>query len=574
MRFSKLLIQTYKDTPTDASLPSHQLMHRAGFILKSAAGLYNYSPLMLKVIEKTNSIIRHELAKIDCLEITLSLTTPAELWKQSKRWDELGQLMVQFTDRAENQLCISPTNEEAVVDYFKKIAKSYKQLPTCLYQINTKFRDEIRPRFGLMRAREFIMKDAYSFHMDKTCLDSFYEKMYSAYSSIFSSMGLEFIAVEADAGAMAGQNAKTHEFQVLSENGEDQLVVCREENIAMNVEMAITKRPPLEFNINDEQTQEVSTPETNTIEKLSKFFNLKAHHFLKTLVFHAKKDDEEIIVLAVCLGDDEINEFKCKKHLNVTHLELASKNVLDRFGFVNGYVGPILAESKNAIVLLDSHIDLSASYIVGANKKDTHLKNVIVNRDFNGFKVADIRTAANTDISLKGNPIEFCKGIEVGHIFQLGNKYTQALDASVLTNQGKAMYPEMGCYGIGVGRAIAASIEQLHDDKGICWPVSICPFEVVINQAFSKDQVCVEASESFYSQLKKLSIDVIIDDRDISIGIKFKDSDLIGFPYQVVFGKTYKNNGEVEVIERKTGQKVLLTVQNAVEFLATKLSKE
>lgn len=573
MRFSTLFIQTYKDTPTDATLPSHQLMHRAGFILKSAAGLYNYSPLMLRVIDKVNKIIRQELEKIDCLEISLSLTTPAELWKQSKRWDELGQLMVQFTDRSENQLCLSPTNEEAVVDYFKKIAKSYKQLPTCLYQINTKFRDEIRPRFGVMRAREFIMKDAYSFHMDKQCLDSFYEKMYQAYNAIFTRLGLDFIAVQADAGAMAGAGAKTHEFQVLSENGEDELVVCRKENSAMNLEMAITKRLPLEFNTSLDLPNSVDTPDTNTIEKLTSFFSIPAHHFLKTLVFEAKKEDKDVIILAVCLGDDEVNPMKCQNVLSVSHIQLASKSTLEKETFVNGYVGPII-ENKNVEIIIDSHVDISASFIAGANKKDTHLENVVPKRDIKKYSQADIRMASKDDVSLNGNRLEFCKGIEVGHIFQLGNKYTKALDASVLTNQGKALFPEMGCYGIGVGRAIAASIEQLHDEKGICWPEQISPFQVVINQAFSKDESCVLASEAFYNQLKSKHIDVIIDDRDVSIGIKFKDSDLIGFTYQVVFGKTFKNDGVLEIVERKTGKKELMNTKDALKFLLDKLTTE
>ena len=573
MRFSKLFIQTYKDIPSDATLPSHQLMHRAGFILKSAAGLYNYSPLMLRVIQKSNDIIRQELTKIDCLEISLSLTTPADLWKKSQRWDELGNLMVQFTDRSENQLCLSPTNEEAVVDYFKKIAKSYKQLPTCLYQINTKFRDEIRPRFGLMRAREFIMKDAYSFHLDKACLNNFYKNMYNAYEAIFKRMGLDFIAVQADAGAMAESGSQTHEFQVLSDNGEDELVVCRQENNAMNLEMAKTKREPVSFEFNSNNYHEVLTPNINTIEKLTKFFSIPSCFFLKTLVFKAKKADEDVIVLAVCLGDDEINPVKCANHLQLTQIQLASSECLKKENFVNGFVGPLGAKS-NAYVIVDSHVNIDASYIIGANKKDTHLKDVIPKRDFSKFVQEDIRKALVTDVSLKGNKIEFCKGIEVGHIFQLGNKYTKSLEASVLNNQGKAFFPEMGCYGIGVGRAIAAVIEQSHDNKGMCWPVSISPFDVVINQAFLKDQSCVDASEVFYHELKANSIDVIIDDRNVSIGVKFKDADLIGFPYQVVFGKSFKNDGVIELIERKTGEKQLLTTSKALEFLIAKLSKK
>jgi len=570
MRFSKLFIQTYKDIPTDASLPSHQLMHRAGFILKSAAGLYNYSPLMLRVIQKTNNIIRDELDKIDCLEISLTLTTPAELWKKSQRWDELGNLMVQFTDRSKNQLCLSPTNEEAVVDYFKKIAKSYKQLPTCLFQINTKFRDEIRPRFGLMRAREFIMKDAYSFHIDKICLDTFYKDMYRAYEAVFTRMELDFIAVQADAGAMAGSGAQTHEFQVLSDNGEDDLVVCRQENSAMNLEMAITKRTPLKFDFNSNDYQEVETVQIDTIEKLTKFFSMPSYFFLKTLVFQAKKGDEDVVLLAVCLGDDEINPLKCANYFQLTQIQLASSACLNKECFINGYVGPLAAKSDTYIII-DSHIDISASYIVGANKKDTHLKNVIPKRDFSKFSQHDIRKSLPSDMSVSGNSLEFRKGIEVGHIFQLGNKYTKSLEASVLNNQGKAVYPEMGCYGIGVGRAIAAVIEQLHDDKGMCWPLSICPYSVVINQAFLKDQSCVDASMEFYKELKASSIDVIIDDRNVSIGVKFKDADLIGFPYQVVFGKSYKNDGVIELIERKTGEKQLMTTNQAIDILIDKL---
>ncbi len=573
MKFSKLFLQTFKEVPVDAQVPSHQLLHRAGFIQKAGTGLYHYSPLMMRVIEKTQAIIREELAKVDCLEISMSMATPAELWQESGRWDELGDLMVQFKDRLGRHLCLSPTNEESVVDYFRKTAKSYKQLPVCLYQINTKFRDEIRPRFGLMRAREFIMKDAYSFHIDKTCLDTTYQQMYDAYASIFSRMGLDVLVVEADAGAMADSGAKTHEFQVLADTGEDSLVVCKTESKAQNAEMAITKRNKIDTCTLKGSIEDVQTPEKNSIEDVCAFLKVPQTHALKSMLFVGTKDKKKQYVLACCLGDDNINTLKVAQHTGVANVELMSEDESSQLGFEMGVVGPVKCNPA-VTVIIDSHVDETASYIVGANKKNVHLKNVCISRDIATYSVYDIREACETDVSEKGNPIKMTRGIEVGHIFQLGQKYTKALKADVLNNQGKATHPLMGCYGIGVGRAIAAAVEQHHDEKGIVWPVSIAPYHVVILPLFMKDDTCKAAAETFYVQCKAKGLEVMIDDRECSPGIKFKDAELIGIPYQVVFGKTFKLDQTVEYNERKTAQRKTLSVGDCMAELSHKLAKK
>ncbi len=570
MRFSKLFIQTYKDIPADATLPSHQLMYRAGLIQKSGSGLYNYSPLMMRVIEKVTAIIREELNKIGCQEIYLTVATPSELWKSSDRWDELGDLMVQFKDRTNRELCLSPTNEEAVVDYFKKVAKSYKQLPVCLFQINTKFRDEIRPRFGVMRAREFSMKDAYSFHTSKKSLDLFYDEMYAAYQSIFNRMGLDFIAVEADAGAMAEKGAKTHEFQVLSENGEDELVVCREENVAMNTEMAVTKRED-SFDYNPNKPFElVETPDIKTIKDIGMFLSVSETQCLKSMVIKVKTPESVKWAIVCCIGDDEINLLKLCGYYKGASVEMATENEVIDLNLVHGFIGPVNISSSSIDILVDDRVDVDACYITGANKKGYHFKNVTISRDVSVFSKADIRYARKGDVSIKGNTLEFCRGIEVGHVFQLGNKYTQALKATVLDENGKSISPIMGCYGIGVGRAIAAVIEQCHDDRGIQWPLSIAPFKVIVIPVLAKSEECVKVAELIYQRCLEANIEVIIDDRKISPGVKFKDADLIGFPYQLIVGKSYKDTKLIEVFNRISNQKESLSIDDVLMYLKNK----
>ncbi|MBH38127.1 proline--tRNA ligase [bacterium] len=567
MKYSQLFIQTFKETPVDAQIISHQLLHRAGFIQKSGAGLYNYSPLMVKVIQNAMTIIREELSKINALEVSLSLATPAELWKESNRWEELGDLMIQFKDRLDRDLCLSPTNEEAVVDYFRKVAKSYKQLPVNLFQINTKFRDEIRPRFGLMRAREFAMKDAYSFHVDKTCLDNTYTAMFDAYSRIFERMGLNVMAVEADGGAMADSGAKTHEFHVLADTGEDELIVCKEEGWAANSEMAQTKRPDITYNDLQGPIELVETKNNHTIQELSLFLNEKESHCLKSVVLKGKKEHKQAYIMACCLGDDEINISKCMKHSAITQLECANEDDLDTLGLTKGVVGPVKLDHKEIHIIIDSHVKEEASFIVGSNKKGFHIKNVTIKRDIATYQQADIRMAKAHDVSMNGNSIDLCRGIEVGHIFQLGDKYTKALKASVLDHHGKSLYPLMGCYGIGVGRAIAAVVEQLADENGIVWPKALAPFYIAIIPLKSKDEIIANAAQRLYEKAQGMGMNVIVDDRHVSPGFKFKDADLMGFPIQIIIGETFKEEESVEVRWRQSGKKEKVNMHDCLKKL-------
>ena len=568
MKYSQLFIQTFKETPVDAQIVSHQLLHRAGFIQKAGAGLYNYSPLMVMVIQRAMTIIREELAKVGGLEVSLSLATPSELWKESNRWEELGSLMVQFKDRLNRDLCLSPTNEEAIVDYFRKIAKSYKQLPVCLFQINTKFRDEIRPRFGLMRAREFSMKDAYSFHQDKACLDRTYDLMFQAYSRIFERMGLSFMAVEADGGAMADSGAKTHEFHVLAATGEDELVVCNAEDWAANSEMAQTKRKNIEVNHSTDEMQLVKTTNNHTIQAISNFFEVPESQCLKSVLLTGKRDNNVVYIMACCLGDDDINITKCSKHSNLTQLTIASDEGLVNVGLIKGVLGPNNIEKKAIEILVDSQVDVSASFVAGANKKETHVKNMIISRDVTNYKQVDIRITKDADVSMNDNPIELCRGIEVGHIFQLGDKYTRALQASVLDNNGKAIFPVMGCYGIGVGRAIAAVVEQLADDNGIVWPESLTPFQLVIIPVKSKDEIIAKAGQELYELCQKNGLNVILDDRLVSPGFKFKDADLMGFPHQVIIGESLKQSNDIEYRSRQSAEKKIIKMDHCMTFLS------
>lgn len=556
MRLSKSFWQTYKENPNDAEIPSHQLMMRAGLIHKAGAGLYNYLPFALRSIKKIESVIREELDKIGCQEILMTVVTPGELWQESGRWDKMGDLMLKFQDKNKKSLCISPTNEEAVVDIFRSTIKSYKQLPITLYQINTKFRDEIRPRFGLMRGREFTMKDAYSFHVDKKSLDEVYDQLFEAYSSILKRLGLKFIAVEADGGAMASGDAKTHEFQVLASSGEDTLVYIPDSNYAANIEKAQTKRAKLDFSFDKAQCQEVSTPGKSTIEDVASFLKIPAHHSLKALVYKCVyvTQKKEKLVLAFLLGDDQLNEVKLVNYTKADHIQAASDSELERAGFVKGYIGPFGLNNEIEVVF-DSSIDPSAAYVVGACKKDFHRKNFIPQRDLATLNQADLRQAQSGDLALDGkSEVQITKGIEVGHIFQLGDKYTKALGVSVLDENGKAITPLMGCYGIGVTRILAACIEQNNDDKGIIWPAAVAPYQIHL-VSISKSQEFEDIANGIYQKLQDSALEVLFDDRaKIGPGFKFKDADLLGLPIRVVLGeRDYQSSGLIEVVERKTG---------------------
>lgn len=569
MRLSQGFWQTLKETPNDAEIPSHQLMMRAGLIHKTAGGLYTYLPMAFRSLKKIEKIIREEHDRIGCFEIQMPVITPAELWKETGRWDVMGPQMLRIKDRAERELCVSPTNEESVTDVFRKTINSYKQLPVCLYQINTKFRDEIRPRFGLLRGREFTMKDGYSLHMDKDCLDTFYQKIYGAYVAIFRRMGLDFIVVEADGGAMAAGGAKTHEFQLIADAGEDTLVTVPGTGYAANIEKAPTTRLNLKPLAAADYNQ-FATPNQKTCEEVAAAHGLDITHTLKSLVMQVIRGEKVHYYMVMLLGDDQLNEVKFKNAMNADHVRAAQAAELESLGLIKGFMGPT-HQAEKLSVLFDACIDLNSSYVVGANKEGFHAKGFVPSRDTKlSFKQLDLRLAKDGDV-MNGQPIVMKKGIEVGHVFQLGDKYTKSMGATVLNAQGKAITPLMGCYGIGVTRTLAASIEQSHDQDGIIWPAAIAPYDVYFGVIAKTDET-KKIAEEIYESFLKAGLEVLYDDRGMGPGGMFKDADLIGLPLRVVLGeRDFNATGEIEVKVRKTGETLKLKRETLVGTIKEKL---
>jgi len=555
MKLTRSIWQTFKEVPAEAEIPSHQLMIRAGLIHKSGSGLYTYMPFGYKVIRKIEQIVREEMNAVDSQEVLMSVVTPGELWQESGRWEKMGGLMLKFKDKGDRDLCISPTNEEAITDVFRKTVKSYKQLPQSVYQINTKFRDEIRPRFGLMRAREFIMKDAYTFHMDKACLDDGYKKIYEAYEKAFKRIGLDFVAVEADAGDMGDTDSQTHEFQAIAETGEDTIIYCAETDYAANLEKADTLREKLEFAKDEQVLEEVETPNMATIEDVCNFLKTPKHHSIKSLVYSAITGKDEEIILIQLLGDDELNDLKLKNYLGADEVKPTEEIKLNKLGMVKGFIGAVNLPEKMR-VFVDSAIDEEAYYTTGAMKKDYHLKGFNFKRDAGEYETLDLRMAKKGDRTPDGKGVvDEKKGIEIGHIFQLGDKYTKALDVKILDQNGKTMAPLMGCYGIGISRIVAAAIEQNHDENGIIWPKAIAPFDVYF-ATIAKTEEYKKIGDDIYEELKKAGFDTLFDDRKAGAGFKFKDSDLLGLPVRIVMGeRDFKEKGELEVVIRKTNEK-------------------
>ena len=571
MRLSQGYWQTLKETPSDADVVSQQLMMRAGLMYKTGAGLYTIQPMAFRSLKKVEKIIREELDKINCFEIQMPVVTPAELWQESGRWDGMGGQMLKAIDRAERQVCLSPTNEETVTDLFRRTVNSYKQLPVCLYQINTKFRDEIRPRFGLMRAREFCMKDGYSFHMDKASLDKFYDEIYGAYENIFRRMGLEFIAVEADAGAMAGAGAKTHEFQVVADNGEDYVVYVPRTKFAANIEKAMTVRKNITLAPAAELTK-FATPNQKTCEEVCAAHGMPITQSLKSLVMHTVINGKDQFFMVMLLGDDSLNEVKFKNKVNAEHIRPAQASELENLGLVKGFMGPTTT-AEGFKIIFDEAIDMNSSYVVGANEPDHHLKGFVPSRDTKpkNFR-ADMRMAKEGDY-IGDDQIVIKKGIEVGHVFQLGDKYTKAMKVTVLNDQGKAITPIMGCYGIGVTRVIAAAIEQNNDKDGIIWPASIAPYDLYLGY-IGKAPEFKDLVENVYADLKKSGFEILFDDRQMGPGGMFKDADLIGLPIRVIFGeRDYNATGDIEVKIRKTGETLKVKKDELQSVLKQKLTE-
>lgn len=571
MRLSQGYWQTLKETPNDADVVSQQLMMRAGLMYKTGAGLYTYQPMALRSLRKIERIIREEHDKINAFEIQMPVMTPAELWQETGRWETMGNLMLKAKDRAERELCFSPTNEETVTDVFRRTVGSYKQLPVCLYQINTKFRDEIRPRFGLMRAREFIMKDAYSFHIDKASMDAFYDEIYGAYEAIFTRLGLEFIAVEADGGAIAGQGAKTHEFQVVADNGEDYVVTVPRTKFAANVEKAITTRK----NITAAPAGELAkfeTPNQRTCEEVCQAIGTPVTQSLKSVVMTAVINGKDQFFMIMLLGDDSLNEVKFTNKVKAEHIRPAQRNELETLGLVQGFMGPTTA-AEGFKVIFDEAIDMNASYIVGANEPNFHLKGFVPSRDTKPkhFR-ADMRLAKVGDF-IGDDEIVLKKGIEVGHVFQLGDKYTKSMKVTVLNEKGQAITPLMGCYGIGVSRVLASAIEQHNDKDGIIWPAAIAPYDVYLCY-IGKTPEIKEVGESLFKDFRAAGLDVLFDDRQLGPGQMFKDADLIGLPLRVVIGeRDFNATGEIEVKIRKTGETLKVKKEELLSTVNAKLKE-
>ncbi len=552
MRWSSYFLYTLRDVPSDAEVVSHQLLARAGMIDKLAAGIYTYLPLGWRSIDKLARIVREEMTAAGSVELMMPCVQPAELWQESGRWQVYGKELLRIKDRHERDFCFGPTHEEVITDAVRRRVTSYRQLPANLYQIQTKFRDEIRPRFGLMRGREFIMKDAYSFHTSPESLDEAYRAMERAYRRIFDRCKLSYTAVEADTGNIGG--SESHEFMVLADTGEDAVVACRC-GYGANVEKATTAEiaaAPQWPRSQPEKPTEVDTPGASSVADVAAFLGLAAGHFIKTMVVET---DAEFAV-ALVRGDDEVNEVKLKNALGATHLQLASEAKIEQItGGAMGFSGPVGLSGVR--IVADPEVMRMGFAATGANRKDVHVVGVKPGRDFEPDLVADIRVARPGDACPRcGEALEVKRGIEVGHIFKLGTKYAVPMECNFLDEKGQSHPMIMGCYGLGIGRTVAAAVEQNHDDNGIVWPRPLAPFEVELI-ALNPDQPAVrEASERMYTELQETGAEVFFDDRDERPGVKFNDADLVGFPVRVVVGKKGVEQGQVEVSLRRDRDKI------------------
>ncbi len=555
MKWSQSHIYTLKEAPSDAEIPSHKLMVRAGLVKKLAPGLYTYGPLALRAIRKFENIIRSELNKRGGTEILMPMVHPRELWEETNRWEEMGAGLLKFKNRNEHWFCLGATHEEAVVDFVRNDVKSYKDLPKNIYQVQTKYRDEIRPRFGLMRGREFIMKDAYSFDADQASALKAYDLMYDAYKAIFDRLGVKYRIVQADAGNIGG--SQTHEFQLLAEAGEDSLLVSDTTQYAANIEVcpAIDSEPHVS-NESPKEVEKFATPGLKTIADLAKSLNVAEKELVKTMFFSAndRTNPKVTDLKPICVllrGSDEVNPIKLKNVLGLTNspLMLTDDEVKATCGASPGSCGPV---GLKIPIYMDTGVQGLKNFVVGANVDGFHLKNVNIEKDFTVFKAVDIRMAKAGDKCPESNGrLQAFRGIEVGHVFYLGTKYSQKMKATFLDANGRAQPFEMGCYGIGVSRTVQACIEQNHDQDGIIWPQAIAPFDVHICLLDVKDEKAVAVCKKIEQELEAKGLDVLIDDRDERPGIKFKDADLLGMPYRIVIGKKGLDNNEVELVKRK-----------------------
>lgn len=566
MKASKMLLATLKEAPQEAQISSHILLIRAGMIRKLVAGVYNYLPLGLRTLRKIENIIREEMDNAGGLEILSSAIQPKELWEESKRWSKYGPELIRFKDRHDREFCLGPTHEEIFTNLVKNEVKSYKALPLNLYQIQTKYRDELRPRFGLMRGREFIMKDAYSFDVDDNGLDASYKNMYAAYSKIFTRLHVNYQVVLADTGAIGG--SESHQFMALSDVGESNIIYCTC-GYAADEEKANTKDDTYKTEEELKEVKEVATPNVKTIEDLTKFLNVSSKDIAKAVVYSCNGKPSMFLIR----GDREVNFIKVCNALNAAEHEvyLATEEEVTRYNSVNGFIGPVNSKMD---VYVDSELANMKNMIVGANIKDTHLMNVNINRDYTPFKIVDLKDVHENDLCpVCGKPLKDERGIEVGQIFKLKTKYSLPMRCTFLNEKGEEKPMVMGCYGIGVTRTMSAIIEQNHDEYGICWPLNVAPYHVVIIATNYNDETIRKVSDSMYETLLANKIEVVLDDRDAKVGFKFKDWDLIGIPLIITVGRR-ANEGIVEYKVRKDNIKSEKTVEEAINEVINKVKEE
>jgi prolyl-tRNA synthetase len=570
MRMSQTLIPTLKEAPAEAEVPSHILMVRGGYLRKVAAGVYSFLPLGWRVVKKVERIIREELDRVGCSEVFLPAVIPAELWQESGRWEKYGAQLLRFKDRKGADFVIGPTHEEVICALVRGDVRSWRQLPLNLYQIQTKFRDELRPRAGLMRGREFIMKDGYSFHVNQTDADREYQKMYDTYSRIFTRCGLAFRAVEADTGNIGGSSS--HEFQVLTETGEDALVACDTCDYAANVEQAISRAPSARVGVPGTTVKKVATPGKHSIADVSGFFGLPPEKLVKTLIYLA--DGKPIAVMV--RGDREVNEIKLAKALGADTLALAGDLVVKQVtGAAVGFAGPVGLKTA-APIYVDVEVAALSDFVVGANEDDAHLTGANVDRDFKPAAVGDYRTAMAGDACARceGGHLKAYRGIEVGQVFALGTKYSKPMGVTFLDVDGQEKPAVMGTYGIGVTRIVASAIEQNHDKDGIVWPLPLAPFEVTVLELQQDDDSVIATAKRLYEELTAAGIDVLYDDRDERPGVKFKDADLIGIPFRLAVGKKGMAEGIVELKRRNGSEVRKVKIDEAVKVVVAEVQGE
>jgi prolyl-tRNA synthetase len=569
MRLSQYPINTLKETPTEADVVSHQLMLRAGLIRRLGIGLYTWLPMGLRTLQKVESIVREEMNRAGALEIMMPVIQPAELWQESGRWEKIGPDLLRLKDRHQRDYCVAPTHEEVITDIARREIKSYRQLPVNFYQIQTKFRDEIRPRFGVMRAREFLMKDAYSFHVDEASLAEGYRAMFDAYTRIFTRMDLRFRCVQADSGAIGGSTS--HEFQVLAESGEDAIAFSDADDYAANLELAVAPAPVEPRAVGVESLRKVATPGVRTMADLTRFLKVEPARCVKTLIVEG---DEHTLVALALRGDHELNALKAQKLPGVASpLRMASaERIMTLAGTEPGFIGPVgwahrLYADHSALILAD--------FVSGANEKDAHFTGVNWGRDVRQAVAADLRNVVAGDPSPSGRGVlKIVRGIEVGHIFQLGQLYSEALKATVLDEGGHNVTPYMGCYGIGVTRVVAAAIEQNHDERGIIWPEPIAPFHVVLVALnLQKSDRVREVSDQLYGELSACGIEVLFDDRDARAGVKFADAELLGIPHRVVVGERGLEAGRLEYRGRRDTASHDFALNDALDFIRSRLRR-